>query len=140
MATPAARSIPPPPPEASASSPGSDAVRLRRDLIRPRYPRLSRRRGEEGTVRVRVELDSQGRVGDIELARTSGYRRLDRAAFQAVREAARGPDFVQSARRSAQSAQLTESAQSAGEADAAPASEIIDIEFRLEGSVRESAP
>ncbi len=85
-------------------------------------------------MRVRVELDSQGRVGDIELARTSGYRRLDRAAFQAVREAARGPDFVQSARRSAQSAQ------SAGEADAAPASEIIDIEFRLEGSVRESAP
>ena len=77
-------------------------------------------------MRVRVDLDSEGRVGDIELARTSGHRRLDRAAFQAVREAARGPDFVQSV-------------QSPGEAHSAPTSEIIDIEFRLEGSVRESA-
>ena len=104
-----------PPAVSELSGVASDAPKLRRDLIRPRYPRLSRRRGEAGSVQLLVALGSDGRVGEIELARSSGFRRLDRAAFEAVREAARSVDFVPPASK-------------------LPRSEMIEIEFRLESA------
>lgn len=48
------------------------------------YPRVSRKRGEEGMVRVRVRLTAEGTVADIHIARSSGYSRLDDAACDAV--------------------------------------------------------
>ncbi len=51
----------------------------------PRYPATSLRRGETGTVMVRATIGLDGRPRDIDIARSSGYRRLDRAAMDAVR-------------------------------------------------------
>ena len=50
----------------------------------PAYPAASRRLGEEGTVRLRVLVDSSGAPMDILLASSSGHPRLDRAAQEAV--------------------------------------------------------
>jgi len=51
----------------------------------PRYPRESRRKREQGTVMLSVTLDTGGRVAEISVAQSSGYRRLDHAALEAVR-------------------------------------------------------
>ncbi|OQX11302.1 MAG: hypothetical protein BWK76_19305 [Desulfobulbaceae bacterium A2] len=52
----------------------------------PSYPQLSRRRGEEGTVLVQVELDEEGRVREARVVQGSGWERLDEAALFAVRQ------------------------------------------------------
>ncbi|MEH3107403.1 MAG: energy transducer TonB [Sphingomonas fennica] len=51
----------------------------------PRYPPLSLRKREQGTVRLRVVIDLAGRVRDIAVAVSSGFDRLDRAALDGVR-------------------------------------------------------
>ena len=53
-------------------------------IIQPVYPRESRRRGEQGTVLLRVLVGRNGLPIDIEVAQSSGYRQLDRAARDAV--------------------------------------------------------
>lgn len=53
--------------------------------IEPTYPPASRRAGEEGTVRLKVLVDENGRPKDVQVAQTSGFSRLDDAAKQAVR-------------------------------------------------------
>jgi protein TonB len=52
---------------------------------RPRYPWLSRQRGEEGRVVLRVAIDEAGHATDVTVAASSGHGRLDRAAAAAVR-------------------------------------------------------
>jgi protein TonB len=52
---------------------------------RPRYPWLSRQKGEEGRVVLRVAVDEGGRAIDVAVLASSGYGRLDRAAASAVR-------------------------------------------------------
>lgn len=51
----------------------------------PRYPPLSRRMGEEGTVVLRVELDEHGKICAARVTGSSGFARLDDAALDAVR-------------------------------------------------------
>ena len=51
----------------------------------PRYPSISRRLSEEGTVVLRVELDEQGQVARAAVATGSGFPRLDEAAQAAVK-------------------------------------------------------
>ncbi len=51
------------------------------------YPRISRKRGEEGIVYLKVELSAEGTVRNTHIIQSSGYRRLDRAAEEAVRKA-----------------------------------------------------
>lgn len=51
----------------------------------PRYPSRALRRGESGTVRVRVEVGPDGRPSQVSVAQPSGSRDLDRAALDAVR-------------------------------------------------------
>lgn len=51
----------------------------------PRYPRESRRKKEEGTVILAVTVGLEGRVADIAVSQSSGFRRLDEAALDAVR-------------------------------------------------------
>ncbi|MHC4249347.1 MAG: energy transducer TonB [Planctomycetota bacterium] len=51
----------------------------------PRYPRLARGRGLEGTSLLGVVVLPDGTVGGIEVVRTSGHRVLDEAAVTAVR-------------------------------------------------------
>ena len=78
----------------------------------PPYPPMSRRLGEEGRVIVRVALDALGKVVEVGLERSSGHRRLDRAAVDAVR------------------AWRFEPARSGGRAVAA--SVLVPVDFRLE--------
>lgn len=51
----------------------------------PRYPTRALRRGDSGTVRVRVEVGPDGRPSQVSVAQPSGSRDLDRAAVDAVR-------------------------------------------------------
>lgn len=51
----------------------------------PKYPALARRTGESGDVVLRVELDTDGRVSAAHIATSSGFRRLDEAALNAVK-------------------------------------------------------
>lgn len=53
----------------------------------PEYPRYSRRHGEEGLVMLMITVDERGRGGEIEVIGSSGYRRLDDAAVQALKRA-----------------------------------------------------
>lgn len=52
----------------------------------PRYPRLARVNGWQGTVLLRVSVSSTGRVGAVEVRRSSGFPVLDEAALLAVRQ------------------------------------------------------
>ena len=52
----------------------------------PVYPALSKRLREEGTVVLRVSLDAQGAVRDIQIESSSQFQRLDQAALEAVRQ------------------------------------------------------
>ncbi len=50
----------------------------------PAYPAKARSRGEEGVVLLRLEILPDGRVGKIEVAKSSGFGLLDRAAARSV--------------------------------------------------------
>ncbi|MFM1922635.1 MAG: hypothetical protein RL019_475 [Pseudomonadota bacterium] len=50
----------------------------------PRYPALSQRLGEQGTVWLRAEVGADGRVQQVQLLKPSPYPRLNRAAQDAV--------------------------------------------------------
>lgn len=75
---------------ASAAVPALAVVTAARPLFdrspEPGYPPTALRRGEGGTVVVRVEVGADGVPGEIGLARRSGSRELDRAALMAVRD------------------------------------------------------
>ena len=51
----------------------------------PNYPEASRSRGEQGDVLLKVEVLANGRVGQLEVERSSGYTRLDESALRTVR-------------------------------------------------------
>lgn len=51
---------------------------------KPVYPNASRRLGEEGKVVLRVHVDPDGRPTEIEIRTSSGFPRLDAAAYEAV--------------------------------------------------------
>ena len=51
----------------------------------PRYPQRARRMGYEGLVMLKVLVDENGRVDDLEVLKSSGYAVLDRAAITSVK-------------------------------------------------------
>ena len=65
------------------------ALREARPLYRlnppPKYPRIARKREYQGTVMLHVYVDSKGKVSDVELSESSGYKILDKAAIKAVK-------------------------------------------------------
>ena len=50
----------------------------------PKYPRISLKMDEEGSVIVRVKLDKEGNIAEASVKSSSGYKRLDDAAISAV--------------------------------------------------------
>lgn len=50
----------------------------------PKYPRLARQRGQQGRVILRVSVKADGKVADIAVHHSSGFRLLDRAALKTV--------------------------------------------------------
>jgi len=53
---------------------------------KPLYPQEARKKGYEGEVLLRVEVLSNGRVGVIEVRRSSGHEVLDRSAITAMKQ------------------------------------------------------
>jgi protein TonB len=52
---------------------------------KPLYPQEAREKGYQGEVLLRVEVLSNGRVGEIEVKESSGYDVLDQSALTAVK-------------------------------------------------------
>lgn len=53
---------------------------------KPAYPELARKRGQEGTARIRCEVDAAGNVIAASILESSGHKLLDEAALKAVRK------------------------------------------------------
>jgi len=53
---------------------------------KPPYPEEARKKGMEGEVFLRVEVLANGRVGQIEVKRSSGHEMLDRSALSTVKQ------------------------------------------------------
>ena len=81
---PAPAPAPPPAPPAppQIQLPSSDAAYLQNPS--PVYPAISRRLGEQGKVLVRVLIGVNGTPERVEIKRSSGFERLDRAATEYV--------------------------------------------------------
>mgnify|MGYP001812502993 FL=1 len=62
----------------------SQAYPVNDDNPPPKYPVLARRRGWQGTVHLSVLVMANGGVGDITIAKSSGYPILDETALKAV--------------------------------------------------------
>lgn len=63
--------------------PNADASELNNPA--PAYPNISRRLGEKGTVSLDILVRADGSVGDVKIKTSSGYKRLDDAAVQAIK-------------------------------------------------------
>ena len=67
--------------------------------IKPRYPESARRAGAQGITTLRVRVLENGRVGEVLVEQSAGFRDLDMAAMEAVKKwlfepARRGKDPV----------------------------------------------
>ena len=80
---PPAPSAPPAPPAPRAVS-RSEAVADFNTCARPEYPRSSQRNEETGTTTLQFLIGVDGRVLEAKLAKSSGFRDLDRAAQSAL--------------------------------------------------------
>lgn len=71
-------------PQAGELAPGGQPVPLP-DQPAPQYPPEALRRGDQGTVVVRVDVDATGVPSGVSVLQHSGSRELDQAAMDAVR-------------------------------------------------------
>ncbi|OUR64067.1 hypothetical protein A9Q79_08335 [Methylophaga sp. 42_25_T18] len=55
-----------------------------RKAFPPEYPRLARKRGQQGLVLLRAKVDQQGEVEMVELIQSSGVKSLDKRALETV--------------------------------------------------------
>lgn len=100
LATPAAPPAPAATPASQAppapAAPRAVAASAVRYLVEPdpAYPPISRRLGETGEVRLRVEIGTDGRARQVSVHHSSGFPRLDESAVAAVR-AARFAPFIE---------------------------------------------
>lgn len=81
---------PPAPPAKPIEPPPVDVVQPRFDAAyldnpAPIYPAAAKRTGEEGRVLLRVLVSSDGLAQTVDVAKSSGFERLDAAALEAVR-------------------------------------------------------
>jgi len=112
-ARPPERTIPPPPVESTAppqeetsekptppprapkpAEPADTGVERGASLVElpsPQYPNYCRKRGQEGTVVLEVEVLADGTAGEIRVVQASRYSRLTTAAVEAARRARFAP-------------------------------------------------
>ena len=55
-------------------------------ICTPKYPRVSRKRGERGKVLVRVFINRDGSSEKVEIEQSSGFDRLDQAAMDSAKK------------------------------------------------------
>ncbi len=82
---PAAAATPKPEPAEEKEEPPKFGVAYLNNP-RPDYPRLSQRAGEEGKVLMKVLVSAEGLPESVEVIKTSGFERLDKAAVTAVKQ------------------------------------------------------
>ena len=70
--------------EGDAEGTGSGRLACR-DCGKPKYPESARRKGIEGTAKVKLEVDDRGNVTDVKIAQSSGNEALDKEAVRAAR-------------------------------------------------------
>lgn len=56
-----------------------------RECGKPKYPEKARRRGIEGSTKVKLEVDDRGNVTDVKVAQSSGNADMDKEAVRAAR-------------------------------------------------------
>lgn len=74
---------PEPEPQPAPVVPPSDAQEVNNPA--PAYPAISRKLKEEGIVSLRILVKKEGHVEEIEIKKSSGYKRLDDAAARAIK-------------------------------------------------------
>lgn len=79
-----AKKVSAPPTPAPVQPPSADAQGLQNKA--PVYPQMSRKKKEQGTVWLLLEVKADGSVGTISIKQSSGFSRLDQAARQAVKK------------------------------------------------------
>jgi protein TonB len=62
-----------------------EAIPLYRENPPPRYPRIARRKGYEGTVVLEALVNPEGKVADCRIIRSCGHSVLDQAAMKSIR-------------------------------------------------------
>ena len=55
-----------------------------RNWKQPRYPKIARRRNQQGIVMLDVVVDEEGHPETIEILKSSGFSSLDKAAIASV--------------------------------------------------------
>ena len=59
---------------------------VNKKICTPKYPRVSRKRGERGKVLVRVSINRDGSSEKVEIEQSSGFDRLDQAAMDSAKK------------------------------------------------------
>jgi protein TonB len=72
-----------PPAPAPVTPPRSEAAHLNNPP--PNYPLAAQRRGDHGTVQLRLIVTAEGLAKNVVVEQSSGHRALDEAAVAAVR-------------------------------------------------------
>ncbi len=74
------------PPKKSTAKRSKKAAKPKiRKSVRPTYPASAKKKGIQGTVYIRVQVNSQGRVTLARIHRSSGYSQLDKAGLSAAK-------------------------------------------------------
>lgn len=81
----AGNALPAAPPSSGGTRNGSIVAPGILSKVEPVYPASARQAGQEGTVVLRIEIQANGRPGDISIIRSSGYPLLDEAAVASLR-------------------------------------------------------
>jgi protein TonB len=85
VSTPPQESLPPPRPAMEKAKIEKEVVM--QNPLMPKYPKVSRRKGEEGVVTLMAEVSKSGVVTSVNILKSSGYPRLDAAAVEAMKSA-----------------------------------------------------
>ncbi|MFC1479380.1 energy transducer TonB [Planctomycetota bacterium] len=68
--------------ENTSNDEGADSPGALIGDTKPKYPRISRERGEEGIVVLSVTVSPKGKCSAVKIVSSSGYYRLDRSALK----------------------------------------------------------
>ena len=104
----------PPTPAPSQARIAVDKPPAPRRHIKPDYPKGARERGEEGDVKLELDISAAGTVDDVRIVASCGFPELEQAAIQAAKRARFTP-----ARRGSKNV---------------PATASLTLTFRLRGS------
>ncbi len=84
-------------PQLAASSPAALDINNYLSLIRSQiekhkyYPRFSRKQNHEGTSLIKIDIAKDGSIMQVTLLSSSGYKTLDKAALEAIRQSSPFP-------------------------------------------------